>query len=191
MAQFRGNFVRVNFVLVHSDVPGNLANVPTPGWYIDDIRIGEPYTQAGTMVVKNLQPSSRYQDKSPDGYGLLYTDTFVPGSSSLTYSFRDSQTGTIVTDKYGYKLSDLTGPVIQLWNIDVDTYPYIDMEIDFNSGQDRLSSPIFYGYALGSEVGIRFNDLTNYRGLNIINGDYSFVNDTAQPESLFLSLIHI
>ena len=99
LAQFRGNFVRVNFVLVHSDVPGNLANVPTPGWYIDDIRIGELYTQAGTMVVKNLQPSSRYQDKSPDGYGLLYTDTFVPGSSSLTYTFRDSQTGTIVADK--------------------------------------------------------------------------------------------
>ena len=119
------------------------------------------------MVVKNLQPSSRYMKIKSKWLWMLYTDTFVPGSSSLTYSFRDSQTGTIVTDKYGYKLSDLTGPVIQLWNIDVDTYPYIDMEIDFNSGQDRLSTPIFYGYALGSEMGISFNDL-KITGLNII-----------------------
>ena len=187
LALYLGNYVRINFILTHSDTPGNTANLPYSGWYIDDVSIGEPYSSSGEMVVKNLQPNSRYSEKSPDGYGILYTDTFEPGDSSLTYSFRNSQTGAIVTDTDGIPFVDLEGPVIQLWDIDVDLHPYLDMEVNFQSGQDRSSTPVFYGYHLGSEVGITFNDMNAFRHVNIINGDYIFTNDTETPETIYMN----
>ena len=82
LALYLGYYVRINFVLVHSDVSGNVANLPYSGWYLDDLSIGEPYAKSGTMVINNLQPNSRYKDKSPEGFGLLYTDTIEPRESS-------------------------------------------------------------------------------------------------------------
>ena len=187
LALYLGNYVRINFVLAHSDAPGVTANLPYSGWYIDDVSIGEPYSSSGTMVVKNLQPNTRYSEKSPDGYGILYADTFEPGDSSLTYSFRDSQTGAIVTDSNGVPFTNLIGPVIELWGIDVDIHPYIDMEVDFLSGQDRRSTPVFYGYSMGSEVGITFNDLNAFRNVDIVNGEYIFTNDTDTPETIYMN----
>ena len=76
-----GTYVRVNFVL-QSDVPGNYAMSDKPGWYIDDVSIGEKYAQDGTMVIKNIQPRTRYMKKSqPNGYGIIVTDSFEPGIS--------------------------------------------------------------------------------------------------------------
>ena len=187
LALYMGYYVRINFVLTHSDVSGNTENLPYPGWFIDDVSIGEPYVRSGTMVVKNLQPNSRYSDKSPDGYGLLYTDTFEPGDSSLTYTFRNSQTGAIVTNANGVPFANLEGPVIQLWDIDVDLHPYLDMEVNFESGQDRSSTPVFYGYSLGTEVGVTFNDLNAFRDVEIDKGAYVFTNDTDSPEILYIN----
>ncbi len=184
---YLGNYVRVSFVLISTDVSGTVANLPYSGWYIDDVSFGEPYAQSGKMVVKNLEPNVPYEDKSPDGYGLLYTDTFQPADSSLRYTFRNSQTGAIVVDQSGNALANLEGPVIQLWNVDVDLHPYIDLEVNFDTGPNRISSPIFYGYSLGSEVGISFNDLNRFRYLDIIRGEYVFANDTGRPESLYIN----
>ena len=187
LALYLGNYVRINFVLFHSDVSGNVANLPYSGWYLDDVSIGEPYAQSGKMVINNLQPNSRYKDKSPEGFGLLYTDTFEPGDSSLRYSFRNSQTGAVVTNDEGVPFANLEGPVIQLWDVDVDLHPYLDMEVHFDSGQGRSSSPIFYGYSLGSEIGVTFKDLNQFRDAEISRGRFLFTNDTGSPESIYVN----
>ena len=37
-------------------------------------------------------------------------------------------------------MQDLTGPIVELWNIDVDQHPFIDVEIKFDSGPDNIYS---------------------------------------------------
>ena len=189
LAPYLGKHVRVNFVLYHSDNGGNLLSSTNPGWFIDDISIGEKYTQDALMVINNIQPESSYSKRSPNGYGILYTDTFEPGDSSLRYSFRDSLSGILVTGTDGKLMENLQGPVIELWNIDVDQYPYIDMEVSFNSGNQQISTPKFYGFMLGSEYGVTFNDLASFRDYNLSNGVWEFVADSNKQEqkSLFIN----
>ena len=54
LAPYLGNYVRIKFNLFHADAPGNAAAFPTPGWYIDDVTIGERYFSDGTMIIQDI-----------------------------------------------------------------------------------------------------------------------------------------
>ena len=95
------------------------------------------------MIINNVQPSISYDEKSPNGYGVLFSDSFEPADSSLRYTFRNAQSGVLVIGNDGKAMENLIGPVIELWNIDVDDHPYIDIEIEFDSGVDQISTPHF------------------------------------------------
>ena len=178
LAPYLGKHVKINFVLYHSDQGGNLFSQPTPGWFIDDISIGERYSQDGLMVINNIQPPTSYEDKSPNGFGLIYTDTFEPADSKLTYTFRNSINGVIITGTDGRVMENLAGPVIELWNIDTDQHQFIDMEVQFDSGSQQISSPIFYGFMIGTEVGVTFNDLDIVRDFEVDNSILNFENNS-------------
>ena len=136
------------------------------------------------MKINNIQPPTSYINKSSNGYGLLYTDTFEPAESSLQYTFRDSINGVTITGTDGTRMEGLSGPIVELWNIDVDQHPFIDIEIKFDSGLNQVSTPIFYGFSLGSEYGITFNDLTDYRDFEINDGVLEFeYDDDSKRES--------
>ena len=177
LAPYLGNYVKINFILFHADAPGNLAQQDTPGWYIDDVTIGETYVSDGTMVIENLQAPQNYEEKSPNGYGLLFLDAFEPANSELRYTIRDAVTGQIATDGNGNQFQDLTGPVIELWDLDATNYPYIDIEVNFDSGSEQISSPIFYGYSFGTEMGITFNDKAELRDISVVDGEFNYVHD--------------
>ena len=177
LAQYQGNYIRINFILFHADAPGNVVQSDAPGWYIDDVTIGEKYASEGTMVIENLQPPQIYDEKSPNGYGLLFLDSFEPADSELTFAVRDAITGQIATDENGIAFENLRGPVIELWDLDATTYPYIDVEVNFDSGNDQISTPIFYGYTFGTEMGLTFNDLDRVRGLSLSDGEFDYVHD--------------
>ena len=177
LAQYLGNYVKISFVLSHADAPGSVSQSPTPGWYIDDVTIGETYTADGTMVIENLQFSQSYQEKTPEGYGLLFIDAFEPADSSLSLTIRDAVTGQIALDDNGNSFDGLRGSVIELWDLDASVYPYIDVEVNFNSGNNQVSTPVFYGYMFGTEFGLTFNDLDRVRGLDVSDGELNYVHE--------------
>ena len=177
LAQYQGNYIKISFVLFHADAPGNIVQSESPGWYIDDVTIGEKYAPEGTMVIENLQSTTNYDEKSPNGYGLLFLDTFEPADSKLTYTIRDAITGLITTDDDGNAFEDLRGPVIELWDLDATVYPYIDLEVNFDSGNEQISTPIFYGYTFGTEMGLTFNDLNRVRDLSVSDGEFDYIHD--------------
>ena len=87
-----GVHVKLNFVLYHAGETGNVAPGPSPGWFIDDITVGENYNQDGVMLVNNIQPSNS-TIKSVNGYGVFFADVFEPAESSLEYTFRTQLMG--------------------------------------------------------------------------------------------------
>ena len=67
-----------------------------PGWYIDDIRIGEKYTQDELDGKTILQPESSYMKrKAPNGYGILVHRYFCSWRFIVLWTFRDSTTGIL------------------------------------------------------------------------------------------------
>ncbi|MDA8546048.1 hypothetical protein N9K60_04605 [Candidatus Poseidoniales archaeon] len=174
LAPYLGSFAKIRFTLIHSDISGNIAPLESPGWYIDDFSIGERYPTDGIMVIENIPAPSNYSEKSPNGYGLLYLDTFEPADSSLKYSIKDSVTGVTITSTDGFRYEDLTGSVLELWDIDTDMHQFIDIEITFDSGSDSLSTPIFHGFTFGTEFGLTFNDYNSGRGLNLTDSALNF-----------------
>ena len=160
------SYVQIRFVLEHPDTSAPTANVDKSGWYIDDLRLGDEYVQSGELTINNVQPPVSYDDKQPNGYGVLFLDSFVPGESTLTVDVLDAVSGQVITAD-GAPLSGLVGPAIRLWGVDVDNHPFISLKLNFSSGASRVSTPYLYGYNIGSSFLVSFNDRDNYRGLNI------------------------
>ena len=185
LAQYLGNYAQIRFVLEHSDTPGTQAQTNRHGWYIDDIKIGEGYAETGRMVINNVQPEQSYDDRQPNGYGLLSLDRFTPGDSELTVSVIDPASGLHVTTPNGL-LKDLTGSVIELWDVDVDQYPYIDIVLDLEADTDRVSTPLIYGYDLGSRIGLTFVDKDLVRDFGITeNASLDYQHDVNGDNLLF------
>jgi hypothetical protein len=176
LAPYLGKYVKINFVLARADAQGSVQSSNTAGWYIDDLKIGEGYVQESTMVINNVQNSQAYEDKPTNGFGLLFLDAFEPSDSSLSITIEDAITGISVTANDGKLLSNLKGPVIELWEIDVDDHPIIDIKIKFDSGQTRTSTPIFYGYNLGTEYGLTFKNLDLVRDYNIVDAEWEYAH---------------
>ena len=58
-------------------------------------------------------------------------------------------------------MSGLVGGILELWNINSSTYPSIDFKFNFDSGPDQLSTPVLYGFSIGTRVGTGFNQTYN------------------------------
>ena len=58
-----------------------MATSDKSGWYIDDLKIGDGYQTTEQVTINNIQPSLEYEEKQPNGYGILDLDLFVPSET--------------------------------------------------------------------------------------------------------------
>ncbi len=140
------------------------------GWYIDGVRVGDPLPAQSDVVLSSFAPQSSGQAGFPDGYGLLNLELRKSASADFGVDVIDASTGNIVIDRNGNSMSNLQGSLIELWDINADTYPLIDFKFTFGSGSARLSTPILYGFQLGTIIGTNFN---NTEGVYWDGGIYS------------------
>mgnify|MGYP004382751097 CR=1 FL=1 len=151
----------VQLVFIHEINPRN-ENFPVEmmnsGWYIDGVRVGDPLPAQGDVTLSSFAPQASGQPGFPDGYGLLNLELRKTASSDFGVDILDAGTGNVVLDRNGNAMSNLQGSLIELWDIDADTYPLIDLKFTFGSGTARLSSPVLYGFHLGTIIGTTFNN---------------------------------
>ena len=147
--------VQLEFVMEYNGHNEPAYNNSMPGWFIDDFRLGEALPQHGWVNFSNWAPS--YSPNNPDGYGLLSIEYKDSVTGDFYVDIISTSDKTIVFDKNGNAMSGLSGDIIELWDIDTDTYPYIDLIFHFDSGPSNLATPILYGYSLGTRVGTGFN----------------------------------
>jgi hypothetical protein len=140
------------------------------GWYIDGVRVGDPLPAQGDVIMSSFAPQSSGQAGFPDGYGLLNLELRKSASADFGVDVLEAGTGNVVIDRNGNPMSNLQGSLIELWDINADTYPLIDFKFTFGSGSARLSTPILYGFQLGTIIGTNFN---NTEGVYWDGGIYS------------------
>ena len=160
---YLGKYVQLRFVMEYNNVQGQYTNDSTPGWVIDNFRLGDKLPPTGWMKVRNMLPSVAGGETHPNGYGVLNLEAEIPTEDSLTVDVLSTQTGQIVKDIHGNEMTGLTGKIIELWDINSADYTAIDFKFNFDSGTDRLSTPKLHGFNIGTTIGTGFNetDLTN------------------------------
>ena len=142
------------------------------GWYIDGVRVGDPLPAQGDVIMSSFAPQSSGQAGFPDGYGLLNLELRKSASADFGVDVLEAGTGNVVIDRNGNPMSNLQGSLIELWDINADTYPLIDFKFTFGSGSARLSTPILYGFQLGTIIGTNFNNTDGvYWDGGIYSGD--------------------
>ena len=181
-----GNYVQIRFVLESTDSNYPMANTDKSGWYIDNLMIGDGYETSEQITLNNIQPSLDYEDKQPNGYGILDLDAFIPSGSEISVDITDSVTNSLISAD-GKPLAGLSGPTIPLWGIDVDQHPFININIQFVPSVDGASTPVLYGYNIGTAAHISFENVNEYRTYNISNG-VLIINTTENPILTFDSL---
>ena len=142
--------MQLKFVMKHNARPNVPENMTMPGWFIDDFRIGNPLPQSGWMTVKGFTPKQSPSPGFPDGYGILYLEQETSPTNSLTATILNAGTTEIVVDTNGNQMTGLEGPIIELWDIDSDLYPIIDIRLEFDTGQYRLSTSTLHGITMGT-----------------------------------------
>ena len=183
LTDYVGQWVQLRFVMEHNNVGGN-GNTPTnytmPGWYIDNVRLGQLLPANGWMKVRGFLPSVNGGDPQPNGYGLLNMELETTQTGTLNVDVYNTQTGLLVNDLDGNPMSGLTGDIIELWNIDANVHKSLDFMFNFDSGPDRLSTAVLHGFNIGTRIGTGFNqtDLANpeiYGGAwNAMAGPYAY-----------------
>ncbi|MDP6899357.1 MAG: hypothetical protein QGF94_00785 [Candidatus Thalassarchaeaceae archaeon] len=163
-----GRYAKIVFIMEVND-HGSAFPVEPPhaGWYIDGVRVGDPLPAQGHVIMSSFAPQSSGQPGFPDGYGVLQLDLVKASSADFGVDVLDAGTGAVITDINGNVMSDLQGSLIELWDIDGDTHPLIDLKFNFGSGSNRLSSPVLHGFHIGTRIGTTFN---NTDGVFILNG---------------------
>ena len=153
-----GKYVQLKFVLTHNSGIGTPQNSTMPGWFIDDFRLGNPLPQSGWMSVKGFTPKQNPNPGFPDGYGILTLEQETTPTNSLKVTVLRGGTTEVVMDINGNQMTNLEGPVIELWDIDSSEYPVIDLRFDFDTGQYKLSTAVLHGLTIGTRIGTGFND---------------------------------
>ena len=178
LAIYSNEYVEIEFVLENADTEQPVAFSGRSGWYIDDFQIGESYASTGEMTVNYVQPPNDFDDKQPNGYGLLFVDSYIPGNSDLKIDIKDAITSQVIVTNNG-PMSNLQGQVIELWDIDVDAHPFISITFKFSSDSLGISTPKLFGYNIGTRIGTTFSDPSFDRNLNISNGEWhlDYTND--------------
>jgi len=183
LAPYLGTHVKIKFVLESTDTEQTIAWGDKSGWFIDDFQIGESYASEGEMTVTNVQAPTDFSDKQPNGFGLLFIDSFEPGDSKILVDVKDAASSQYITVD-GAQLRDLDGPVIELWGIDIDAHPQISIVFKFSSDTLGVSTPSLYGYNVGTRVGNTFVDLQNIRDLNLVEEEWVFNNQSNETNIL-------
>ncbi len=156
LSDFINEYVQIRFVLHHTARPTMNLDDNMSGWYIDNFRLGDLLPQRASMTVRNMLPSAMGGENHPNGYGILSLEAETSLTGTLTVDVLDSN-GILAIGKDGTPLSGLSGHIIEMWNIDTDTYPAVNLQFNFDSGSERLSTPVLHGFSIGSRVGTGFN----------------------------------
>ena len=158
LENYLGKYVQLRFVMEHNDVQGQYTNASTPGWVIDNFRLGDKLPANGWMTVRGMLPSVGGGENHPNGYGVLNLEAELPTSNSLSVDVLSTQTGQVVNDIHGNQLNGLSGKIIELWDIDSGEYTSLDFRFNFDSGTDRLSTAKLHGFNIGTTIGTGFNE---------------------------------
>lgn len=160
LSSYEGEYVRLKFVLEKNDVTDPPVSPELQGWYIDALQIGDPLPQSGSVTFRTFSSSSTSGTNSPNGFGFLNLDATVPGDASLTIDVLQPGSNNIISDRNGNTLSGLSGSIIELWDIDTDATPSIDLRFNFNSGINRLNTPELFSFNIGTRFSFGFNTTT-------------------------------
>ena len=156
LTDYIDEYVQIRFVMHHTGSSAMNIDDNMSGWYIDNFRLGDLLPQEASMTVRGMTPSTLGGENHPNGYGLLSLEAETSLSATLAVDVLDTN-NNVITDKDGNLMSGLTGDIIELWNIDTDKYRAVNLEFTFNSGPDRLSTPVLHGFSIGTRVGTGFN----------------------------------
>ena len=159
LSQHQGRYIKLIFI--HEVNPRQGAfpvEMMNAGWYIDGVRVGDPLPAQGDVTLSSFAPQNSGQPGFPDGYGLLNLELRKSASADFGVDVLDAGTGNVVIDRNGNALSNLQGSLIELWDINADTYPLIDFKFTFGSGSSRLSTPVLHGFNLGTMIGTNFKN---------------------------------
>ena len=126
------------------------------GWYVDNFRLGDLLPQQASMTVRGMTPSTLGGDNHPNGYGILALEAETSLTATLTVDVLDTN-NNLINGKDGTPMSGLSGDIIELWNIDTKMHRAVNLKFNFDSGPDRLSTPVLHGFSIGSRVGTGFN----------------------------------
>ena len=154
--QYIGDYVQIRFVMDHTASTALNVDDNMSGWYVDNFRLGELLPQNGSMTVRGMLPSAAGGLNHPNGYGVLTMEAETTASATLTVDVLDAN-DNLVVGKDGTVMSGLSGDIIELWEIDSSDYPNVKFRFNFDSGPERLTSPVFHGYSIGTRVGTGFN----------------------------------
>ena len=156
LTDYIDEYVQIRFVMHHTASTAMNIDDNMSGWYIDNFRLGDLLPQQATMTVRGMTPSTLGGENHPNGYGLLALEAETSLSATLEVDVLDTN-NNIINDKDGQPMSGLSGDIIELWNIDTEKYRAVNLDFTFNSGPDRLSTPILHGFSIGTRVGTGFN----------------------------------
>lgn len=192
LSDYVGRYVQLRFVMEHNAAQGGTGTSPVnetfPGWYIDNVRLGQLLPQSGWMKVRGFLPNVNGGPTHPNGYGLLNIEAETTDSGTLSVDVLNTMTGALVHDVDGNPMEDLVGDSIELWKIDSDDHRSVDFVFNWDSGPDRLSTAVLHGFNIGTRVGTGFNQtsLSNpqvYDGIwHAMGGPYEYtpkVTDTS------------
>ncbi|MEC8632919.1 MAG: hypothetical protein VXY10_05740, partial [Candidatus Thermoplasmatota archaeon] len=156
LTDYIDEYVQIRFVLHHTARPAMNIDDNMSGWYVDNFRLGDLLPQSASMTVRGMTPSTLGGENHPNGYGILTVEAETSLSATLTVDVLDTNNNP-VTGKDGSMMTGLSGDIIELWNIDTADYRAVNLKFNFDSGPDRLSTPVLHGFSIGSRVGTGFN----------------------------------
>ena len=156
LTDFIDKYVQIRFVMHHTAHPGMNLDDNMSGWYVDNFRLGDLLPQSASMTVRGMTPSVLGGDNHPNGYGILTLEAETTTSATLSVDVLDTN-GNLIYGKDGSAMAGLRGDIIELWNIDTRQYRAVNLKFNFDSGPDRLSTPVLHGFSIGSRVGTGFN----------------------------------
>ena len=156
LTDYIDEYVQIRFVMDHTASTAMNIDDNMSGWYIDNFRLGDLLPQQASMTVRGMTPSTLGGENHPNGYGLLALEAETTSSATIAVDVLDTN-NNLINDKFGNPMSGLTGDIIELWDIDTDKYRAVNLKFNFNSGPDRLSTPILHGFSIGTRVGTGFN----------------------------------
>ena len=156
LTDYIDEYVQIRFVLHHTGNSAMNLDDNMSGWYIDNFRLGDLLPQQASMTVRGMTPSTLGGENHPNGYGLLSLEAETSLTATLEVDVLDTN-NNVINDKDGQPMTGLSGDIIELWNIDTDKYHAVNLKFNFNSGPERLSTPILHGFSIGTRVGTGFN----------------------------------
>ena len=156
LTDYIDEYVQIRFVMHHTGSSAMNIDDNMSGWYIDNFRLGDLLPQRASMTVRSMTPNALGGENHPNGYGVLALEAETSLTATLTVDVLDTN-NNVISDKSGNPMTGLSGDVIELWDIDSQQYRSVNLKFNFDSGPDRLSTPVLHGFSIGTRVGTGFN----------------------------------